>query len=564
MSRLMRNKIAIAITAILVCFMVTDSAMAKKRKKGGSSSKYGRKGAKARKAWLQIPAKEYDPNTKAVCDRLWMRVHEENCPMLTMKELKKTITLEQADKEGWRIGESGQSGRSRCCFKGYRRKHPEKDITDDTIGIVQKMKSGKWKYHMAGCHRFKVSRDNKVMKRKEAKALPGYYMCTHCTERGPSATYVDAEKLAKMPTSGTAFVPYVDSLAAMEEFMGRRFFFGYSGAYKSYRSTGDKSALDSLLQEARYFHKICVMQPSVAALKARDPEHSNYLFPMVGWSRVTMQLARKGKATQKEIAEAEAFLKAIVAALKPAWESSDLDPQTGVPKKLANDFRRRAFNRAANGIGMVATASKALEDLQAVKKTKTYQPTIDRYRKCVQVWIKTWKEFGCLYTEADGKKYFYYPYAPRKLPRNENGLMTGGADDRGHYSYAASGATLMFEAAPELGADDEFMTAIANAIYHNSTTKNGSIQCPSADKIKPCSRKPWGKNPIGTFYIYEAFRDGVIEGQNRHQSAAAKKAAASMARGGSHYWHYLKALRKDRTLIHLGEKKQALTKGPRL
>lgn len=113
----------------------------------------------------------------------------------------------------------------------------------------------------------------------------------------------------------------------------------------------------------------------------------------------------------------------------------------------------------------------------------------------------------------------------------------------------------MFEAAPELGADDEFMTAMANAIYHNSTTKNGSIQCPSADKIKPMSRKPWGKNPIGMFYIFEAFRDGVIEGQNRHQSAAAKKAAAELARSGNNYWDYFKALRKDRTLIHLGEKK---------
>ena len=517
--------------------------------------KYGRKGAKARKGWLRIPEKAFDPNTKAYCDALWMRVHEEDCPMLVLKDMKKTITLEQADREGWRIGESGQSGRDRCCFKGYRRKHPEKDITDDSIGIVQKMKSGRHKYHMAGCHRFKVSRDNKVMTRKEAKALPGYYMCGHCTERGPSVTHVNAEELANMPAYGPADPPYVNPLASLEEFMGRRFFFGYSGAYKRYRSTGDKNALDELLASARYYHNICVKYPSVAQVKARDPEHANYLFPMAGWSRITLQLARKGKASQKEIDEAEAMLKAIVAALKPAWESSDLDPKTGVPRKLANDFRRRAFNRAANGIGTVATASKALEDLQVIKKTKKYQPTIDRYRKCVQEWIKTWKEFGCLYTEADGKKYFYYPYAPRKLPRNKNGLMTGGADDRGHYSYTASGATLMFEAAPELGVDDEFMTAIANAIYHNSTTKNGSIQCPSADKIKPISRKRWSKRPISTFYIFEAFRDGVIEGQNRHQSAAAKKAAAEMSRSGNHYWDYFKALRRDRSLIHLGEKK---------
>ena len=383
-------------------------------------------------------------------------------------------------------------------------------------------------------------------------------MCEHCTERGPSVTHVSAEKLAEMPAHGPAAPPYVNPIAMLEEFMGRRFFFGYSNAYKDYRSTGDKSALDTLHASARYYHDICEKYPSVSQVKARDPEHANYLFPMAGWSRITLQLARKypDKVSQKEIAEAEAMVKAIVVALKPNWEGDDdLDPEMGIPKALANDFRTRAFNRAANGIGTVATASKALEDLQAIKKTKAYQPTIDRYRKCVQEWIKTWKEFGCLYTEADGKKYFYYPYAPRKLPRNENGLMTGGADDRGHYSYAASGATLMYEAAPELGADDEFMTAIANAIYHNSTTKNGSIQCPSADKIKPCSRKPWGKNPIGTFYYYEAWRDGVIEGQNRHQSASAKEAAAELSRSGNHYWDYFKALRKDRTLIHLGEKK---------
>jgi hypothetical protein len=121
--------------------------------------KYGRKGAKARKAWLEIPEKAYDPNTKAYCDALWMRVHEEDCPMLVLKDKKKVITLEQADKEGWRIGESGQSGRDRCCFKGYRRKYPEKEFTDDTPGITQIMKSGKLKWHQAGCHRFTISPD---------------------------------------------------------------------------------------------------------------------------------------------------------------------------------------------------------------------------------------------------------------------------------------------------------------------------------------------------------------------------------------------------------------------
>ena len=121
-------------------------------------SKYGPEGAKARKAWLLIPEKQYDPNTKVYCDALWMRVHEENCPMLVLKDRKKVITLEQADKEGWRIGESDQSGRTRCCFPGYRRKYPEADIPEDAMGIAQKMESGKIKWHYAGCHRFTVSR----------------------------------------------------------------------------------------------------------------------------------------------------------------------------------------------------------------------------------------------------------------------------------------------------------------------------------------------------------------------------------------------------------------------
>jgi hypothetical protein len=45
------------------------------------------------------------------------------------------------------------------------------------------------------------------------------------------------------------------------------------------------------------------------------------------------------------------------------------------------------------------------------KKTTAYQPQIDCYRKCVQEYYKNWKKEGCLYTEADGKTYFYYPYS---------------------------------------------------------------------------------------------------------------------------------------------------------
>ncbi|OVE77063.1 hypothetical protein BVX97_00020 [bacterium E08(2017)] len=295
--------------------------------------------------------------------------------------------------------------------------------------------------------------------------------------------------------------------------------------------------------------------PDVAQLKASDPEGMAFMYSMAVSSRITMQLAQKGKAGQKEIAEAEAFLKAIVATLKPICEGNDnLDPEMGVPKPLAADFRKRAFNRASNGIGMLATTAAALEDLQAIKRTKALQPTIDRYRKCVQEWYKNWKKIGCVYTEADGKKYFYYPYSPTSIRDRDNGLMTGGADDVGHYSHSMQGAMLVYEATPELGADDEFMTAVANAVYHNSGTKNGSIQCPSADKIKPVSRHPHSPNPKDRFYMFEAFRPGLIDAQCQQVSESKKQAALSASRLKVLHAQYMKALRKDRNLISLGEK----------
>ena len=540
---------------------------------------------------------KYDPSTMVYCDALWMRVHEESCPMLFLKDMKKTMTLEEADKAGWRIGESGQSGRDNCCFLGYRRKHPVKEIPEDSLGIVQSMKSGKIKFHLAGCHRFQVSRDNKAMTKTEAMALPGAYMCEHCTERGPSVTSVNAEGLAKMPVSKefvppadwtpkplpvdtmppknemdilveealckgreVADTPYIDSLAMLEEFMGRRFFFGYPDAYKVYRATGDKRLLDELLESARYYHNLCVKYPSVAKLKARDPEHMNYLFSMAAWSRITLQLARKypGKVSKEELAEAETFLTDIVSVLKPTWEGDeDLDPEMGIPKKLADDFRSRAFNRAMNGIGTLSMTAVALEDLQAIKKTSAYQPTIDRYRKGVEEKIKHWKKIGCLFTEADGKKYFYYPYAAGDIGKVVDGFKLFGSEDQGHFQYSVQGALLIYDAVPELGLDDDFMTAIANSVYHNSMTKkHGSIQCPSADKKSPMSRHPYGATRTG-LYALEAFKDGIVDGQCCTLDAAKKAQANSdyARRVETVYGHYIKSLRKDRSLIYLGDKK---------
>jgi hypothetical protein len=132
-----------------------------------------------------------------------------------------------------------------------------------------------------------------------------------------------------------------------------------------------------------------------------------------------------GQVSQEAITEAEAFLDAIVAALKPVCEgNSNLDPEMGIPAGLANDFRSRAYNRAANGIGTLAVASVALEDLQAVKETQSYQPMIDRYRKSVEGWVKNWENMGCMYTEADGKTYFYYAYAGTGEKRAD-GFMLG-------------------------------------------------------------------------------------------------------------------------------------------
>jgi hypothetical protein len=557
---------------------------------------FGRKGGRARKARLKIPAKHYDPNTKAYCDALWMRVHEEGCPMLILKEKKKVITLEAADKAGWRIGESGQSGRDNCCFIGYRQKYPLKDIPEDAPGLVQKLKSGRIKWQLAGCHRFVVSSENVPMTQREAKKA-GAYVCSHCIERGPSLTAISVENLKKMPTApgftppegwtpkpfspkelpskkeidilieetlalgyGIQEAPYDDPLASLEEFMGRRFFFPvgeWLAFYQAYRATGDKRLIESLRVSARHYRKLCQDYPDVAQLKARDPEHMTFMYSMAVSASLTLQLARKHphQVSQKEIAEAESLLEAMVATWKPVCEGDDdLDPDMGIPKKLADDFRSRAFNRALNGIGALAMATAALEDLQALRNTTEHQPQIDRYRKCVREYIKNWKSVGCLYTESDGKKYFYYPYAATDKGKTVNGLKLFGSDDQGHFSHSLQGVMLVYDATLDVGVDDEFMTAIANSVYHNSHTKNGSIQCPSADKMRPLSRHPFGA-PRDRFYMLEAFRDGVIDGQCSKLSEQKKAEVNSQysSRLKTLHAQYMKARRRNRSSVYLGD-----------
>lgn len=571
-----------------------------KKANGGKDKKddgkYGRKGAKAREAWLDFPEKEYDPNTIVYCDALWMRVHAEDSPALILKDRKKTMTLEQADKEGWRIGESGQSGRERSSLQGYRRKYPEKEDSEDTPGIVQKMKNGRMKWHNAGCHRFSVSPEHVIMTQKEVLDAGGY-VCVHCIERGPSLTTADMEALKSMPSPaeftppagwtpkpfstdqrpsgeeidlliqetlaqgyGIQEAPYEDPLASLEEFMGRRFFFpvdNWLTFYQVYRGTGDKRILDSLRVSGRHYRDLCVNYPDVAQLKAKDPEGMAFMYSMAVSARLTLQLARKhpDQVSQEEIAEAEGFLEAIVSTLKPVCEGDDnLDPEMGIPKPLADDFKSRAFNRALNGIGTLAMATAALEDLQALRESTKYQPQIARYRKCIEEYFKNWKKEGCLFTEADGKTYFYYPYSPGENTTRENGLLLGAADDAGHYSHSMQGVMLVHDATPELGADDEFMTAVANAILHNSSTKNGSIQCPSADKVKPLSRHPYSPDPQNRFYMFEAFREGVIEGQNSKLKERKKEETNSEYEYRLKTLHaqFMKAAREDPDLVYLG------------
>jgi hypothetical protein len=579
----------------------TGTAQAQNNSSDGEAvidySKYGRKGAKARKAWLQTPEKAYDPNTIVYCDALWMRVHAADSPALILKDRKKTMTLEQADREGWRIGESGQSGRERSSLEGYRRKYPEKDIPDDAMGVVQTLKSGSLKWQLAGCHRFTVSPDHVPMTQKEALKA-GAFVCEHCIERGPSRTAVDMEAVKRKPKapeftppagwSPKPFSPderpskqemdiliqetlasdysileadFQDPLASLEEFMGMRFFFpvgNWLAFYQAYRATGDKRILESLRVSARHYRDLCVKYPDVAQLKAKDPEGMAFMYSMAVSARLTLQLARKhpDQVSQEELAEATSFVKAIVSTLEPIVEgNTNLDPEMGIPQALADDFRSRAFNRALNGIGTIAMTTAALEDLQTIQDMANFQPQIDRYRKCIEEYFRNWKDVGYLAKEDDGKTYFYYPYAATDRGKMKNGVKLFGSDDVGHFSHSMQGVLLVHDATPELGADNDFMTAIANSVYHNSYTRNGSIQSPAADKIRPMSRKDHSTSPKDRLYMFEAFRDGVIEGQNSWLKENQKAALNSQYsyRLKTLHAQYLKSLRKDRGLIHLGE-----------
>lgn len=545
-----------------------------------------------------VGAAEYDPTTVAYIDALWFRAHAANCPTLILKEYKETMTLAEADLAGARIGESGQSGRTDCCFIGYQRQHPQAVIEEDAMGVVQLMKSGRHKYHVHGCHRFTPDQQDQRMTLANARGESGFYLCEHCKERGPGFAQMSQEEWDKLPSNASWIPPegwapssfaantlppqdeivillsetlhgdiaiqesvYINPIATVDNFMIMRFFFPvhrWLELYQAYRCSGDEDIFEQLRGSARHYNTLSKNYLSAAQKKAKDPEGLAYMYTMAASARITLQLARKypGQVTADELEEAEDFLMTIISVLQPICEANDnLDPSMGIPRPLADDFRNRAFNRAMNGIGTIGMATAALQDLQTLNGTTTYQSTIDRYRKVIQEYIKNWKNTGFEET-VDGKDYFSYPYSA-----SDNGYMVGdvklfGADDQGHFSHTMQGAYVLYESVPELGIDDAFMTAIANTIYFNSYTEtSGSPQTPSQEAIQPKSRHPYGA-ARERFYMLEAFKDGVIEGQCYTLSASetelknseyAKRLATLNA-------HYLKALRQDRSLIHLAEK----------
>jgi hypothetical protein len=141
------------------------------------------------------PAVEYDPQTKVYVDALWFRVHAADCPSLVLKEKKRTLTLEEADKAGYRIGQSGQSGRENCCLGGYKRKHPERKFTDETILAGDDDK--RHVKHVAGCHRYWPVGTDRRRPLKDWVA-DGFTVCPHCIERGPSFATISDEEWAKL------------------------------------------------------------------------------------------------------------------------------------------------------------------------------------------------------------------------------------------------------------------------------------------------------------------------------------------------------------------------------
>jgi hypothetical protein len=558
------------------------------------------------------PSATFDPKTQVIADALWFRVHARDCPHLILKDKKKTLTLQEADEAGYRIGETGQSGRETCCLTGYQRKHPERKFSDDTILAGNQEKRNV--KHLPGCHRYWPDKSDLRRPLKDWVA-DGFAICPHCIERGPSdATISDAawarlgapqpfttpagwtpqpfspnqlpppsevdllirETLA-MP-NGIQELPFTDPVAAAEHFLTMRFFFpveNWLHFYKAYRSTGDKRLLGKLLESARHYHRLVKNLPGVAQHKARDPEGMPFLYSMAASARITLQWAKKhpGSVSPEELAEAEDFLTAMLSVLKPICEDdAHLDPVMGIPQTLADDFRTRAFNRSMNGMATLAMMTAALEDLQAVKGTNNHQPAIARYRRIVHEYVKYWFSIADLVTTPQGEKHFVYPYKPEPTPKIvEGSKIYQRAEDAGHFSHTLQGVVCLYESAPHAGIDDTIMTAIAHAVYRSSTEKvqvgkskklihSGHIESPVQARLRPNTQDGGKGHQYGAardrFYLLEAFKTGMIDGLCITLQGDNKTAVNSTyeKRLATLHVHYMKALRENRRLIHLGEK----------
>jgi hypothetical protein len=474
---------------------------------------------------------KYDPNTEVCCNALWMSVHARGCKNQLMQEKRKTMTLEAADKAGWRIAE--------CCFHGYRRKYPQKELDDDTI-IAGTMEKNRWK-HVAGCHRYWPSGSHARRPLKDWVA-DGYGICGHCRKRGPSvATISDADWKKMDSSTGIQELPFTDPLASAEQFMGMRFFFPVTAwlrMYQQYRSTGDKSSLDKLLVSARHYNKLSTEFPEFAQKKADDPEGAAYMLSMAMWSRIILQNARTspGYVSSEEIAEAETFLKTMLSVLEPNWEGrKDLDSEMGIPKQLADDFRSRQANRSINGIATVGMMTAAIKDLQAIKGTKTYQPQIDHYRNiAIKSWLSFFKDSGYICKKNGG---FYYAYRPEGKGRKviDGCKVFKRPEDNSHYRFTVTGLVFLYES--EL-VDDDFMTSVATAIHNGMKNRQGAFTCPCVPRKKVKNFRGESEEYI----VLNAFKEGTSKG-----------------RGGDtdnlmQFAQYIKTLRADRSLIHLGGK----------
>jgi len=127
---------------------------------------------------------------------------------------------------------------------------------------------------------------------------------------------------------------------------------------------------------------------------------------------------------------------------------------------------------------------------------------------------------------------------------------------------------------PEVGINDDFMTAVANAVSRSSTVQvevgkggkkqkiySGHIESPTQARVQPTTapgRKGHQYSPArDRFYMLEAFRDGIIDDLCITLREAGKTAINSEydKKLATLHSHYMKALRADRSLIHLGEKR---------